>query len=834
MSRFQREAEVLASLNHPNIAGIHDLAEASGARYLVLELVEGETLADRIARGPIPIEDALGVAKQICEALEAAHESGIIHRDLKPANIKLTPDGKVKVLDFGLAKAMSGATAPLPDLSNSPTLLSAATNAGLILGTAAYMSPEQAKGRSVDQRTDIFAFGCVLYEMLTGHQVFEGNDVTEILAAVVRAEPDWDRLPERTPVGVRALLRKCLRKDRAMRLQSAGDARLEIQEALSPSDPEPATPRTGAELSRRTAVLSAAVALLLGGLIASVTVWNLKPLPAPPVVRMAVPLPQNERLPALNTTVLALSPDGSRVAFISARSAGQQIYVRSFDSTQPMAVPGTAGADSLTFSPDGKSLAFTKRGELMKVAIAGGAPVMICTAVNVRGLSWGDNDTIVFANAFGTAGLSKVRAGGGKPQLFTTKGADSSVEAHRWPQVLPGGNAVLFTAWSRNLDDAKILVQRLDSTEPRELFRGGTYARYVPTGHLVFVRNGMLMALRFDLSRLEATGDPVQLAEGVRFTPEGAAQFDVSSDGSLVHVPGGLQGSGRQLVWLDRSGIEEPLKAPPRAYLDPRLSPDGREIAVTVQGANDDIWIYDIARQTLTPLTFGARSVSPIWTADGARIIYRSSRNGILNLFTKAADGSGGEERLTTSEENQTPAATSPDGQSLAFVTAGRDIWLLPLSADKKARLFLRTPFTKVSPVFSPDSHWLAYASDESGKFEIYVQPFPDGGRRVQISRDGGTQPRWTSSNELFYRNGPMLMAVKMSTKPTLSAGEPQVLFEKQYFGVGPNPSSITFDVSSDGKRFLVIKEPEQLSSVTQIDVVMNWIEELKRAVPTR
>ena len=703
---------------------------------------------------------------------------------------------------------------------------------GLILGTAAYMSPEQAKGRSVDQRTDIFAFGCVLYEMLTGDQVFEGNDVTEILAAVVRAEPDWDRLPERTPAGVRALLRKCLRKDRAMRLQSAGDARIEIQEALSPSEPEPAAPRTGAELSRRTAVLSAAVALLLGGLIASVTVWKLKPPPARSVVRMAVPLPQNERLPALNNTVLALSPDGSRIAFISAHSSGQQIYVRSFDSSQPMAVPGTEGADSLTFSPDGKSLAFTKRGALMKVVIAGGAPLMICTALNVRGLSWGDNDTIVFADRFGTTGLSKVRAGGGMPQRFTTKGA--SVEGHRWPQVLPGGNAVLFTGWSRNLDDTKILVQRLDSTEPRELFRGGTYARYVPTGHLVYVRDGMLMAVRFDVSRLEPMGDPVQLAEGVLFTPEGAAQFDVSNDGSLIHVPGGLQGSGRQLAWLDRSGMEEPLKAPPHAYLDPRISPDGRQIAVTVQGANDDIWIYDIAHQTLTPLTFGARSVSPVWTADGARIIYRSSRNGFLNLFTKAADGSGGEERLTTSEENQTPSATSPDGQSLAFVTAGRDIWLLPLSGDKKARVYLSTPFTKTSPVFSPDSHWLAYASDESGKFEIYAQPFPDGGRRVQISRDGGTQPRWTSSNELFYRNGTRLMAVKMSTKPTLSPGEPQVLFETEYFGVRPNPASITFDVSSDGKRFLVLKEPEQASSVTQIDVVMNWIEELKRAVPTR
>jgi serine/threonine-protein kinase len=833
VARFQREARVLASLNHPNIAAIHGVEEIDTRHFLVMELVPGETLADRIKRGTIPIEEALPIAKQIAEALEEAHEKGIIHRDLKPANIKVTPDGKVKVLDFGLAKAYESGPTNVA-LSNSPTISMAATNAGMILGTAAYMSPEQAKGRPVDRRTDIWAFGCVLYEMLTGRQAFDGDDVTEVLAAVVRGEPDWGRLPEKTPATVHALLRKCLRKDRTLRLQAAGDARIEIQETLSAPAPEPEGAATGARgLRTRSAVLLGAVVLLLGAVFGSVAAWTFKPLPVRAVAHLSVPLPQGERLPPLNTTAFALSPDGSRIAFISARGADQQIYVRAFDSTEAKAVQGTEGADNLVFSPDGKWLAFTARGNLMRVSMAGGAPLTICNArvQSTRGLSWGDTDMIVFADGFGTAGLSKVPAGGGKPQTFTAvgRGSDSSEEAHRWPQVLPGGKAVLFTAWNRDIDDSQIFVQRLDSNERRVVIRGGTYARYVRTGHVVYVRAGTLMAVPFDLSRLEATGEPVPLTEGVLLTSEGAAQFDVSNDGSLVHVPGGLQGSGRQLTWVDRSGKEEPVGAPPRAYIEPRLSPDGRQIAVVVQGTNDDIWTYDIPRRTLTRLTFESRSLDPIWMADGKRIVYRSARNGILNLFSRAADGSGSEERLTTNNTNQTPTAASPDGQALAISSGGPNIWILPLAGDKKPRPFLQTPFRELAGTFSPDSHWLAYNSDESGRNEIYVQPFPGGGGKLQISKDGGMEPRWISSDELFYRNGDKMMVVKMNTKPTLAAGDPQVVFEGSHYV----PAALdTFDVSPDGKRFLMIKEPDQAASVTQIDVVLNWIEELKHTVP--
>jgi eukaryotic-like serine/threonine-protein kinase len=837
LARFEREAKTLAALNHPNIAQIYGLEKSSGVQALVMELVEGEDLSQRIARGPIPLDEALPIAKQIAEALEAAHEQGIIHRDLKPANIKVTSTGVVKVLDFGLAKLaeteIAGASAP--NMSLSPTITSPAlmTGVGVLLGTAAYMSPEQAKGRAADNRSDIWAFGVVLYEMLCGAVAFPGEDLGDVLAAVVRAEPDWGRLPASTPSSVRTLLRRCLRKDKTLRLQSAGDARIEVYDALSAPDAEShVTDRVRPGAGRRSAMVFAAGGLLLGGLIAGTGTWALRPSPAQSVSHLAIPLPEGQRLPPLNTPVIALSSDGSQVAFIGEGASGQQIYVRPFNSAEAKAVPGTEGAASLTFSPDGKWLAFSgagNGGQLMKVSLSGGAPITICNAPNVEGVSWGDNDTVVFAATYGTRGLSKVSAGGGEPQTLTSmpKGGDAVEEAHRWPQVLPGGGAVLFTAWTRNLDNAQVIVQRLDSSERRVVLRGGTYARYVPTGHLVFVRGATLMAVRFDVARLEAVGEPVPLAEGVLLTSEGGAQFDVSNVGSLVHVPGGLQGSGRQLVWVDRSGHEEQVGAPSRAYFTPRISPDGRKIAAAVQGANDDVWTYDTSRRTLTRSTFEARSISPVWTPDGKRIVYRSARAGTLNLFARAVDGSGAEERLTTSESNQTPLSVSRDGRWLAFGTAELDVWVTPLSGDRTPRPFVRTPFAEGGGAFSPDDAWLAYHSNESGRNEVYVQPFPAGGAKVQISRDGGSFPRWTAGNELFFQNGTKIMFAKMVTKPALVAGEPEVALDGQGY-----VTTAGFDVSPDGKRLLMIKEAEQAASVTRIDVVLDWFDELARLVP--
>lgn len=499
--------------------------------------------------------------------------------------------------------------------------------------------------------------------------------------------------------------------------------------------------------------------------------------------------------------------------------------MRAFEGGEPTPIPGTEDAESLVFSPDGQWLGFIAAGSLLKVSLAGGAPLTLSAAPNTRGVSWGDNGTLAFAPAFGTGGLSYVSAGGGAPQPLTTKGEGTAEEGQCWPQLLPDGRAVLFTAWSRNIEDAQILVQRLDTQERRVVLRGGTGARYVSTGHIVYARAGTLMAVPFDLSRLETTGDPAPVVQGVSLTTEGAAQFDISNTGLLVYVPGEVAGTGRTMIWVDRQGTEQPLGAPPRNYTNPRISPDGRYVALVVQGANDDVWVYDTPRRTLTRLTFEARSLAPIWTSDGKRIIYRSTRNGRLNLFRRAADGSGEVERLTVSEDNQSPVAASPDGGTVVFTTtSGGDLWILPSAGDRQPRPFFTSPFTESNGAFSPDGRWLAYTSNESGRLEIYAQPFPSGGRKVQISTDGGEQPRWVRG-ELFYRNGGRVMVVELTTEPDLAVGTARMIVDRPYASGG----GYAFDVTSDGQRLLMIKEGDQEATATQISVVLNWFDELKR-----
>jgi len=838
LSRFQREAKMLAALNHPNIATIHGLEQSNGTNYLVMELVPGETLAERIKReGTLPIEEALKICVQVAEALEAAHEKGIIHRDLKPTNVKVTPEGKVKVLDFGLAKAFAGDAAN-DDPSNSPTLSMAATMHGVILGTAAYMSPEQARGKVLNKATDIWAFGCVLYEMLTSRPAFAGEDITDILAAVVRAEPDWSRLTESTPPSIRMLLRRCLRKDRRERFQDVTDVRIEIEEALTaPATLVQPVPKVRNAAIWRWALLSGIACLLVGSIVTGAIVWKAKPDMTPqPVSRLAVELPISDELAlAQLSRVVAISPDGSRIAFVATHEGKEQIYLRAMDSLESKAVPGTEGAASPFFSPDGKWLGFSAGGKLTKVMADGGAPLVLCDAPNVTGVTWGDNDTIVFASQFGNFGLSRVSAAEGKPEPITKR--DPTKEGSQsWPELLPGGKAVLFTQWSRDLEDAQIVVQRLDGSERRVLVHGGSDAHYLSTGHLVYARAGVLLAVPFDLSRLEVTGIPIPVAEGVSFSTGGVAQFGISKTGSLVYVPGGLQGAGRKLVWVDRKGVEQPLSAPPRNYQGPRLSPDELRVAVVIQGANDDIWVYDISRQTLTRLTFEGRNLSPLWTPDGKRIIFRSSPTGSerLNLFWKSADGSGEAERLTASDYDQSPSSLSPDGQVLVFSqldpTTNYDLWMLPLTGDRKPRPFLQTPRNEFLSDLSPDGHLLAYSADESGQYEIYVRPFPTGGAKWQISTEGGIRPFWTRKGELVYENGNKMMAVSIATQPTLSVGTPRLLFELHNEGV---LNALNYDVTTDGQHFLMLKPSEQEQKATQINVVLNWFEELKRRVPT-
>jgi serine/threonine protein kinase/Tol biopolymer transport system component len=842
LSRFQREARMLAALNHANIATIYGLEQSGGVTCLVMELVAGETLAERVKAGPLGIEEALKIAVQIAEALEAAHEKNIIHRDLKPANVKVTPEGKVKVLDFGLAKAFAGDGAN-DDPSNSPTLSAAATMQGTILGTAPYMSPEQARGKSVDKRTDIWAFGCVLYELLTGRQAFQGETTTEILAAVLRGEPDWRALPETTPLSIRVLLRRCLQKEMNKRARDAGDARIEIEEALAaPVTPEltTAAPTKGFHALGRRALILSLGTLLLGAVIASLATWNLRPSPSPlpqPVSRLTITLPPGQQLAGLDSgPAVALSPDGTRLAYVARQGGTQQLYLRAIDSLESKPIPGTEGAVIPFFSPDGQWVGFFAGGKLKKISVGGGAALTLGDAGTPRGASWSSQGMIAFTLSPNSA-LQQVPDAGGVPQPLTRfeKGENSQ----RWPEFLPGGKAVLFAAGPTAITftNGQVAVQSVGTGDRRNLIQGATQPRYALSGHLVYAQGGTLMAVPFDPQRLEVTGTAVPVVEGVLQSPvNGAAQYSFSGTGSLVYVPGGLQSAQSSLVWVSRNGTEQPLAAPMHAYLFPQLSPDGRRLAVTVAEQETQTWLYDLSRETLTRFTFeGNYNRSPVWTPDGKRIAFESNKEGVPNLFWQLADGSGGLERLNTSEYIQVPVSWSPDGQLLAFFEVNpstqRDIWVLRLS-DRKAQPFLRTRFDEVVPRFSPDGRWLAYTSNESSRYEIYVQPYPGPGGKWQVSTEGGTEPVWNpNGRELFYRSGDKMMAAEITTQPGFSAGKPRMFFEGPY-EPGPLQSS-AYDVSHDGQRFLMLKPSEQAQAApTQINVVLNWFEELKRRVP--
>ena len=857
LARFQREARLLAALNHPYIATIYGLEQSGSVTCLVMELVPGETLANRVKSGPLPVEEALQIAAQIAEALEAAHEKSIIHRDLKPTNLKVTPEGKVKVLDFGLAKAFAGDAAN-DDPSNSPTLSATATMQGVILGTAAYMSPEQARGKTCDKRADIWAFGCVLYELLTGKPAFHGETVTEILAAVLKEEPDWRALPASTPLKIRDLLGRCLQKELRRRLHDAADARIEIEEALAaPAEAVSAAAAKGIRLRWRGILVWGVASLLLAGLI-SMAVWKLKPSSTSPpqsVIRTVITLPPGQQLAGLDSgTSVALSRDGTHFAYVARQGGAQQIYLRLMDSLEAKPIPGTDRAVNPFFSPDGQWLGFFADGKLKKVSMSGGAALTLGDATRPYGADWGSWGIIAFVPSNGS-GLQQVSDGGGTPQPLTR--LEKGELSHLWPEFLPGGKAVLFAAGSTsfNFTNARVAVQSVGTGERRNLVQVGTNPRFAPTGHLVYVQGGSLMAVQFDPQRLAITGTAVPVVGGVLQSPvSGAAQYSFSATGSLVYVPGGVQSNQSKLVWVSRNGAEQPLAAPARAYRGPRVSPDGRRVAVAILEQESQVWLYDLSRETFTRLTFGGNvNNNPSWTPDGKRIAFESNKEGPLNIFWQLADGSGGLERLTTSEYVQVPHSWSPDGQLLAYAesttTTGYDIWMLRIGDPsagsgqvssaasgqaRKAQPFLRTRFDEAVPRFSPDGRWLAYLSNESGRSEIYVQPYPGPGGKWQISTDGGAEPVWNpNGNELFYRTGDKMMAVEITTQPSFSVGKPRMLFEGRY---RPTPAtSPNYDVSRDGQRFLMLKPAEQEQAApTQINVVLNWFEELNQKVPKR
>ena len=838
LARFEREAKLLASLNHPNIAAIYGLEEAEGVRFLALELVPGETLAERVAKGPVPVEEALEICRQIADGVEAAHEKGVIHRDLKPANVKVTPEGKVKILDFGLAKAFE-AEVSVTDISQSPTLTEEMTKAGVILGTAAYMSPEQAKGKPVDKRADIFAFGAVLYELLPGQRAFGEETITETLGAILHKDPDWKTLPVTTPWRIRDLLRKCLTKDVHDRLDGIANVRIDMKLALE--EPATASPSelTGAAQPVQQRWI-AALALVVGAVIAGLVVWFLVQ-PSPPGQTLnkfvITPSPPASLLNG-DETDLAISPDGRQLAYIAVGEAGvNQLYVRSLDDFVDRPIPGTESATSMFFSPDGESAGFFVRGQLKKISLAGGSPITICYASGSGRTGGWLEDTIFFSAITESGqGLYRVPAAGGEPELLAAPNPDEGERDYHYSQILPGGEVILFS-----IDlvggDVQIAVLSLETAEQKLVLGNARQAYYLPTGHLIYEegRTGNLMAATFDPLGVEIVGDSVSVVQGVRQTAA-LVDYALSEEGVLVYVPststGGLD---RTLVWVDREGQEEPLAAEQQGYIGPRISPDGSRLAITInESGGDDVWTYDLEGEILTRFTFDpATNHYPVWTPDGQRIVFDSGRTGGgHNLFWKAADGTGQVERLTTGPNNQTAHSFSPDGKSLVFgkIVEPRDLEVLSMEGERTSRPLFQSQFNERYGAISPDGHWIAYESNESGRPEIYVRPFPNVEEgKWQISSDGGQKPVWAPrGQELFYRNGQAMMVVGIKTEPTtLTQGSPEVLFTGRYVLSG---TVVNYDISPDGRRFLMIKEKE---GPGQINVIQNWFEELKRLVPT-
>jgi serine/threonine-protein kinase len=825
LGRFRREARLLAQLNHPNIATLHGLEEADGIAFLVMELVEGETLADRIARGRLPWEEVLPIGIRVADALEAAHERGIIHRDLKPANLKLTPQGTVKVLDFGLAKpaAEGGSAASL-----SPTMSKGATDEGIILGTVSYMSPEQARGLAVDRRTDIWAFGCVLYELLTGKPAFSGDTVTDILVNVVGSEPDWSALPGDLPSPVVALLRATLRKDARMRLRDIGDARLQLETTGAPDDrAAPGRPRSK-RLLWGAGLLASIAGVAAGFLLGRGARRDEHASRA----RFEIGVPGDQRLFALGQMV-AISPDGRHLVYGTAGG----LYHRPIDEEAATLVPETERAGGPFFSPDSKWLGYWKAGELRKVALEGGAPIALCRAQRPLGASWGEGGRIVFGQ--GVAGIFEVSAEGGEPRLLTRPDPSQGEVALHGPELLPGGEALLFTLLpaGRNWDHARIVVERLDTRERKVVVDEATGARYLPTGHLVFARANTLMAVPFDRVRLESRGPPVPLVEGVLrdyLFSSGASQFDVTDDGTLVYVEI-VDPQEVSLVWVDRGGVEEVLPVPSRRYQHVRLSPDESR-AVVDSLDTQDLWLYELQRGTMRRLTVEQTFLHPVWTPDGSRAVFDSTQGHAL-YWTSGDGGTPAELLLSDAEAILTPVSISPDGRYLAFERTvdytAFDIGILPLQGDRVPRSLLATSFKESGPMFSPDGRFLAYVSNETGQEEVYVQPFPGPGPKYLVSKGGGREPVWSrDGREIYYRVGRAMMAAAVDAGEKFAAQTPRKLFEGSY-NFEPLSAHPVYDVSREG-RFLMVKSLSPPRFPNKLSIVLGWFEDVKAKAPAR
>ncbi len=835
LARFQREAEVLASLNHSNIAAIYGLERSDGVTALVMEMVEGPTLADRIAHGPIPIEETLSIAKQIAEALESAHEHGIIHRDLKPANIKLREDGTVKVLDFGLAKAIEP-TASAVNMSQSPTITSPAmmTGVGVLLGTAAYMAPEQARGKPVDKRADIWAFGCVLYEMLTGQRAFGGDDVTVTLSRVVERDPDFDALPATVPQRVRQALRLCLRKDPKQRAHDIADIRMALEGAFETVAALTTSSASSVPRGRLAWITAFAVAAVLAAALAIPTVRHLRetPPPSPPETRTEIVTPTTDA-----PTSFALSPDGRQIVFVASDDKSSRLWLRSLATTTAQPLAGTEGAMAPFWKPNGRSIGFFAGGALKKLDLDGGAPqplAPVAAAVSRNG-TWNTDDVILFSSTSTT--LSRISAAGGVATIVTTLSTRQPITA---PQFLPDGRRFLFHAQSP--DTAGIYLGTLDGSPPTRLTQAEGSGVYLSPGWLLWGRAGALVSQRLDLERAALTGDPVVVADEVAIEGNGRTAVSVAAMGLVAYRTGGV--IQRQLTWVDRSGRTlGTLGEPDGTLVDPRVSPDGHRVVVArIVKGNSDVWLMDGTRTQR--VTFDAAvDRSPDWSPDGRRIVFHSARTGAGDLYQKLMGGAGMEELLVASDQIKTPTSWSADGRFLLYHsvegTYNIDLWIVPMVGDHKPEVVLKTPVREGYAVFSPDDRWVAYMSAESGQMEVYVRPFVRPGSADTaagvvegqlVSTAGGIHPVWRpDGKELYYLNpaGAMMAAPITVTGSTLAPGVPVVLFATRIVGEGVDGSQRRqYDVAPDG-RFLINTVLD--SGTVPITLLQNWNPEAKR-----
>ncbi len=841
-ARFEREAHAISALQHPHICTLYDVGEENGQAYLVMEHLSGETLAERLKKGPLPLPQTLEVAIQIAEALAAAHKHGIVHRDLKPGNVMLTKTG-VKLLDFGLARlAGQGERPVVEDLTAAPTESAPLTGRGTILGTLPYMAPEQLEGKPADARTDLWALGAIVYEMVSARRAFEGSSQVSLIAAIVEHEPvSLSTLQPATPPSLERLVKRCLAKSPDDRWESAHDVALYLESAFDPvGEPSRARPR------RKPWILAAAAA---GGALIGLGVgWGLAsrgPAPAPAqLARLSIPVAADEPLfspasPRAGSSV-ALSRDGRRLVYTSTRNGQSVLVLRQIDRTEETALRGTQGGYGPFFSPDGNWVAFFTETGLKKVSLNGGGPVTICATPPVsRGGTWADDETIYFTPDF-TSGVKRVAAAGGLPQDVTTVDPAAKESNHLFPEALPGGEVVLFTVWKGGtFESASVWAISLGSGRRTLLIEGAAEARYLPQGYLVFARAGTLLVVPFDPRIPALLGAATPVVEGVWNDPAtGTAHYAISHTGTLVYAPGQYTDVSGRLAWVDRRGVVEFLPCEPGFYEEPKLSPDGRRLAYV---SLNDIWMYDFGSRTTSRITFRGVNQAPVWTPDGRHLAFSSSQN-VTRPTLYWVDAASGEEPeiLSRDGEVQFPSSWSPDGQTLAFAEielsnseTDFDVWLLTGGGPWKRQRLMGTPFKDDQPEFSPDGKALAWVSTDTGRSQVYIRPYPGTGRTL-VSTDGGTEPIWSRSGaELFYRSGRRFYAVPISTKGALTVGRPGLLFEGDFDRGSLTPGIPGYDVSPDG-RFVVVTSNASVESPSRLDVTINWAEDLKRRAPRK